>query len=71
MLQHNRRDYRCDMPLVFRIEALSSKFLPLGTQSVSIKCLVAHRKRSLVAAEGRARLKHNLLLLEFPFGLSE
>ena len=48
------------MPLVFRIEETSSKFFRLQMQSLVTKHVMVDQKESLVAAKGRARLKHNL-----------
>ena len=49
-----------DMPYAFIIEETSSKFFRLQIQSLVTKHVMVDQKESLVAAKGRARLKHNL-----------
>ena len=51
------------MPYAFIIEETSSKFFRLQIQSLVTKHVMVDQKESLVAAKGRARLKHNLRVL--------
>ena len=53
-------DGAIDMPYAFIIEETSSKFFRLQIQSLVTKHVMVDQKESLVAAKGRARLKHNL-----------